>query len=169
MRSFMTLSQHPHRRAERNIIKQHFPTSDHRDVTFYLTYHHAPNIIKNISFPLHIQISGLNYYIFTILECDYRRVLDWWSDLLDCLIQRVTTLYSTLLHTHSLVSTVTSSLPLLGSSFQRRTFVFLWFPELSPTSATRFSQQQLTATEPQQSSNSLTHQPGRAVAQAVSR
>jgi hypothetical protein len=32
---------------------------------------------------------------------DYRRVLDWWSDLLDSLIQRVITLYSSLLHTHA--------------------------------------------------------------------
>jgi hypothetical protein len=30
---------------------------------------------------------------------DFRRVLDWWLDLLDSLIQCVTTLYSTLLHT----------------------------------------------------------------------
>jgi hypothetical protein len=37
---------------------------------------------------------------------------------------------------HTLVSTVTSSLPLLTSGFQRRTFPFLWVPELSPTSAT---------------------------------
>jgi hypothetical protein len=28
--------------------------------------------------------------------------------------------------------THTSSLPLLGSGFQRRTFTILWFPELSP-------------------------------------
>jgi hypothetical protein len=33
--------------------------------------------------------------------------------------------------THTLVSTVTSSLPLLGSGFQRRTFPFFWAPELS--------------------------------------
>jgi hypothetical protein len=30
------------------------------------------------------------------------------------------------------MSTVTSSLPLLGSGFQRRTFIFLWVPEWSP-------------------------------------
>jgi hypothetical protein len=41
-------------------------------------------------------------------------------------------------HTHTLVSTVTSSLTLLGGGFQRRTFPFLWVPELSPASATRF-------------------------------
>jgi hypothetical protein len=49
--------------------------------------------------------------------------------------------------THTLMPTVTSSLPLLSSGFQRRTFPFLWVP------ATNFSQQQVTTTEPQQSSN----------------
>jgi hypothetical protein len=49
--------------------------------------------------------------------------------------------------THTLVSTVTSSLPLLCSGFQRRTFPFLWVPERFPASATSFSQQQLTTTE----------------------
>jgi hypothetical protein len=57
-------------------------------------------------------------------------------------------------HTHTVVSTVTSLLPLLGSGFQRRTFTSLWVPELSPASATSFSQQQLTKIERQQSSNS---------------
>jgi hypothetical protein len=99
----------------------------------------------------------------------------------------VTTLYSTLLHTHthtrtrarartrtrtrthththtqclslSLVSTVTCSLLLLCNWFQRRTFRFLSVSELSLASATSFLQQQLTTTEPQQFSNSLTHQP----------
>jgi hypothetical protein len=48
--------------------------------------------------------------------------------------------YSAWLHyyTHTLVSTVTSSMPLLGSGFQRRTFPFLWVPELFPASATSF-------------------------------
>jgi hypothetical protein len=42
-------------------------------------------------------------------------------------------------HTHILVSTVTSSLPLLGSGFQRWTFFpFLCVPELFPASATSF-------------------------------
>jgi hypothetical protein len=40
--------------------------------------------------------------------------------------------------THTLVPTVASSLLLLGSGFQRRTFSFLWFPELSPASASSF-------------------------------
>jgi hypothetical protein len=56
---------------------------------------------------------------------------------------------------HTLVSTFTSSLLLLGSGFQQRTFLFLWIPELSPASVTSFSQQQLTMTKPQQLSNTL--------------
>jgi hypothetical protein len=46
--------------------------------------------------------------------------------------------------THTPVSTVTSSLTLLGSSFQRRPFLLLWVFELSSASAISFSQQQLT-------------------------
>jgi hypothetical protein len=46
-----------------------------------------------------------------------------------------------------------SSLLLLGSNFQWRTFPFLWVPELSLASATSFSQQQLTTTELQQFSH----------------
>jgi hypothetical protein len=37
---------------------------------------------------------------------------------------------------HTLVFTVTPSLPLLGSGFQMRTFLFLWVSELFPVSAT---------------------------------
>jgi hypothetical protein len=55
-----------------------------------------------------------------------------------------------------LMSTVMSSMPLVGSGFQRQTFPFLWVPKLSPASATSFSQQQLTKTENQWLSNSLT-------------
>jgi hypothetical protein len=55
--------------------------------------------------------------------------------------------------THVLVSTVTSSLPLLGRGFQQWTFRFLWIPKLSLASATSFWQQQLTVTEPQKFSN----------------
>jgi hypothetical protein len=58
---------------------------------------------------------------------------------------------------YTLQFTVTSSLPLLGSGFQRRTFSFRWVPELSPASSTSFLEQQLKTAEPQQSSNSLTH------------
>jgi hypothetical protein len=50
--------------------------------------------------------------------------------------------------THTYVSTVTSSLPLLSSDFNGDV-PFLWVPELSSASATIFSQQQLTTTEPQ--------------------
>jgi hypothetical protein len=42
-----------------------------------------------------------------VYECGYWRVLDWWSDLLDFFIQRMTTLYTSLLHTHTM-STITS-------------------------------------------------------------
>jgi hypothetical protein len=35
-----------------------------------------------------------------VYECDYRRILDWWQDLLGSAIQGVTTLYSSLLHIH---------------------------------------------------------------------
>jgi hypothetical protein len=73
---------------------------------------------------------------------DYKLVLDWWLDLLDSLIQRVTIQFTV---THTLLSTVTYSLPLLGSGYQRRTFPFLWVSELSLASATSFSLQLLTA------------------------
>jgi hypothetical protein len=49
---------------------------------------------------------------------------------------------------HNILSTVTTSLPLLGSGFQRWMFPFLWVPELFPASGTSFLQQQLTTTEP---------------------
>jgi hypothetical protein len=75
------------------------------------------------------------------MECDYRRALVWWPDLLHPLIQRVTTDYSSLLHTNRLVSTVTSSIPLPGSGFQRRTSPLFSVPELCPASATSFWQQ----------------------------
>jgi hypothetical protein len=52
---------------------------------------------------------------------------------------RDSTLHFTITHTNTIVSTVTSSLPLLGSDFQRRTFRFLSVPELYPASATSFS------------------------------
>jgi hypothetical protein len=44
--------------------------------------------------------------------------------------------------THTLRSAVTSSMPLLGSGFQRQTFPFLWVPE----NVTGLSYQLLTAT-----------------------
>jgi hypothetical protein len=40
------------------------------------------------------------YICHNFMECDYRRVLDWSPDLLDSLIQRMTVLYSSLLHTN---------------------------------------------------------------------
>jgi hypothetical protein len=73
------------------------------------------------------------------------------------------TLQDTVTHTHTHTHTHTSvqsrlHQPLFSSGFQRWTFPFLWVLELSPASATSFSQQQLTTTELQQSSNSLTDQ-----------
>jgi hypothetical protein len=50
--------------------------------------------------------------------------------------------------THTPLSTVTSSVPLLGSGLQRRMFPFLCVPELSAASATSSSQQQLATTKP---------------------
>jgi hypothetical protein len=46
-----------------------------------------------------------------------------------------------------------------GNGFQLWIFPILCTPKLSTTSATRFWQQQLTTTEPQRLSDSLTHQP----------
>jgi hypothetical protein len=53
-----------------------------------------------------------------VYDCEYRRVLDWWLDLLESLTQRVKWLYNSPLlthththtHTHTLVSTVMFSL-----------------------------------------------------------
>jgi predicted heme/steroid binding protein len=59
--------------------------------------------------------------------------------------------------THTLVFTVTSSLPLLGSGFLRRTFPCLWAPETSPASDISFSHQWLTAAEPHSLTNQLIH------------
>jgi hypothetical protein len=41
--------------------------------------------------------------IVTYMDCDYRWVLDWWWDLLDSLIQCMTTLCSSLFNTHTSV------------------------------------------------------------------
>jgi hypothetical protein len=59
---------------------------------------------------------------------------------------------SSLQHVLSLLSLLQ---PFLSKGFQQRTFPFLWVPKLSLSSATSFSQQQLTTTEPQQSSGQL--------------
>jgi hypothetical protein len=91
-------------------------------------------------------------------ECDYRRVLVWYLDLLNSLIRRVTTLYT---HTSVHSQVFTSRYSVAASNGGRSPF--LWIPEMYPVSATSFSQQQLTTTEPQQLShwltNSFTHQP----------
>jgi hypothetical protein len=47
---------------------------------------------------------NINQINILLLVCsDYRQVLDWWLDLLDSLIQRMTTLYSTVTCTHASV------------------------------------------------------------------
>jgi hypothetical protein len=73
----------------------------------------------------------INFNIVTFVS-DYKRGLDWWSDLLDYLIQDVTTLYSSLLYiyisAHSHVFTSRCSV----EACQRWTFPFLPVPELSP-------------------------------------
>jgi hypothetical protein len=70
---------------------------------------------------------------------DYRVYL--WSDLLDSSAQSVTTLYSSLLHTHWCPQPY-HHLPLLRSGCKRRTFVF-GFRNWPHASTTSFSQQQL--------------------------
>jgi hypothetical protein len=75
------------------------------------------------------------------LESDYTCVLNSKSHLLDHLTDGLTALYISLRQIHvihvfwdtpcTLVFTVTPSLPLLGSGYQRRVFPSLWVPELS--------------------------------------
>jgi hypothetical protein len=55
-------------------------------------------------------------------------------------------------HTRSSQVRYSLHLPLLGISSKWWMLPFLWVPELSPASATSFSQQQPTTTEPQRSS-----------------
>jgi hypothetical protein len=86
---------------------------------------------------------------------DYIQGLDWWLDLCDSSIQYAITLYNSLLHIHTSVQSCLHLL-LLCSGFQWQMFPFLWVPELSPASSTRFSQQQLTMTELQQFCDWLT-------------
>jgi hypothetical protein len=68
----------------------------------------------------------LRLHFSNILSCakvTIDAVLDWWSDLLDSLVQRVTTIHC---YAHTSVLGVTSSLSLRGSGFQRRMFLLLW-------------------------------------------
>jgi hypothetical protein len=55
---------------------------------------------------------------------DYERGLDLWIDLLDSLTYSTWLHFTTPCYTHTLLSTVTCLLPLLGSGFQRRMFPF---------------------------------------------
>jgi hypothetical protein len=58
--------------------------------------------------------------------------------------------------THTMVQS-RLNLSIHGNGFQRRTFPFLWVPELFLASTTRLQQQQLSTTEPQRLSSSLTY------------
>jgi hypothetical protein len=49
-----------------------------------------------------LSVSIINVYIGMCMS-DYSQVLDWWSHLLDSLIQRVTTLYNLVLDTYTSV------------------------------------------------------------------
>jgi hypothetical protein len=81
---------------------------------------------------------------------------------MDSLIQHVPTLYNSLLHTCARVHAYTRTHKHTHTSVYSHVFTnrclvvssngmfpFLWIPELSPATATSFSQQQLTMTEPQ--------------------
>jgi hypothetical protein len=63
------------------------------------------------------------------------------------------------IHTNTLLCKVTFSVPLLCSGSQHRTFSIIYITTLFSASATRFSQQEFTTTEPQQFHNSVTHLP----------
>jgi hypothetical protein len=82
--------------------------------------------------------NNATYMVLSRVQSDYRRLLDLWPDLLDAYATRYYTSYVTIINTHTLASTVTSSLLLLGRGFQRRTFLFLWASELSSASVTGF-------------------------------
>jgi hypothetical protein len=85
---------------------------------------HDNFLLHSFKFTIHSHFTRclISSLYCNMTECDYKQVLGWWSDLLDTLIQRVTTLYNSLLHT--LMSKVISSPPLLSSGFQQRTFPF---------------------------------------------
>jgi hypothetical protein len=73
-----------------------------------------------------------------VTESDYRRILDCEPDfIIHFDIARDYTSEFTI--THTLLSTATSSLPLLDSGFQQWMFSFLWVPKLSPASEQNFS------------------------------
>jgi hypothetical protein len=58
---------------------------------------------RSQAFCSYLQTSCSRYRKFVTCMSDHRRDLDWWPDLLHTLIQRVTTLNSSLLHTHACV------------------------------------------------------------------
>jgi hypothetical protein len=123
----------------------------------------SPNYTALQSISTHVILRlVLAKYCHEFMMCDFRRVLDW-SDLLNYLIQRVTTFYRSLLHTHThthtraraLMSTVTPSLA-AAQRLQRWTFPLLWGPELFPF----LNYQLLTGTSHKDWTSAVfTHQP----------
>jgi hypothetical protein len=104
-------------------------------------------------------------------EYDYSQVLDWWSDLLDSLILSMTTLYNSvslsLSHTHTHMRARMLSLSLSLSTVHSHIFTSCCLVVASNGrsplplgfwTASSLNYQLLKAIEPQQSSNSLTHQ-----------
>jgi hypothetical protein len=94
-------------------------------------------------------------------QCGYRRILHWRLDLLDALIQRVSSLYSSLLYIYIYIyiytHTHTHTHTWLQSHLHCRYLVaasnggpspFSGFPNCPRASATSFWEQQLTTTEP---------------------
>jgi hypothetical protein len=77
--------------------------------TFYILWWGCPPSFEGLflvlkGYTLHQHME----YIVTCMS-DYRQVLDWWSGLLDLLIQCVTALYNLLLHTHAHAHTIVHS------------------------------------------------------------
>jgi hypothetical protein len=108
-----------------------------------------------------VYVSSVCTYISIVTWwSDCRMVLDWRSDLLDSLIQLVTTLYNSLLHTHThthtLVSPVTSSLAVALLRLPKADVPLALSSRTITGLSYSFSQQQLTTTEPQQFSDWLT-------------
>jgi hypothetical protein len=63
-----------------------------------------PYVLSQVPWSILRLCEPLHLLVFNPSLSDYRRVLDWWSDLSDFPIQRVTALYNSLLHTHTHIS-----------------------------------------------------------------
>jgi hypothetical protein len=105
---------------------------------FDLACYRVPQFSFWRHFELYDCFSFIHTYWYMIERLDYRGFwIDWWPDLLESLIQHMTTLYSRPLYT------VMSSQPVLGSDFHWQMFPFLRVPELSPASTTTSFSQKL--------------------------